>query len=220
MRKLYWVSLSLCAVLSGCVELDESTLITDDNGNVHRTIHYLKDKRGREHYPEHIRSTGQKQFVFDPKAWSWAAYDKDGNRLMTGAASGGKDYCEDVGQPCRTVTGTFRVYNKRGLGCRSGEFPVETKGGTKMPYCMYFFQGFTVHAAFEVPYANSSHGCVRVWPSAAKWLNEQFIDIGTQVTVLSYPDEDRTPADSASGQASKPKTSGFSGWFRSVTGNA
>lgn len=188
MSKLFWVSLLLCAGLSGCVEMDESTLITDDNGVAHRTIHYLKDKRGREHFPLQAPATGKKQFIFDPAAYSWAAYDAEGHRLMTGSASGGKDFCEDVGKPCRTVTGTFRIYNKRGLECRSGEFPVETKGGTKMPYCMYFFQGYTVHAGLEVPFANTSHGCVRVWPSAAKWLNEEFLTIGTQVTVLPYAD--------------------------------
>lgn len=191
MKKLYWAALTLVVALSGCVELDESTLITDDNGYVHRTTHYLRDKRGSDYFPVKIPSIGRKQFIFDPKAYAWAAYDAEGNRVMTGSASGGKDFCEDVGEPCRTVTGTFRVYNKRGLDCRSGEYPVETTGGAKMPYCMYFYQGYTIHAAYEVPYGNTSHGCVRVLPSAAKWLNENFITIGTQVVVLSYADEDR-----------------------------
>lgn len=190
MNKLFWAVIVLCIGLSSCAEYyDESTLITDDNGVAHRTIHYLRDKRGQNYFPLKAPATGKKQFIFDPKAYSWAAYDAEGNRIMTGAASGGKDFCEDVGEPCRTVTGTFHVYNKRGLECRSGEYPVEAGGGAKMPYCMYFFRGFTIHAAYEVPNANSSHGCVRVFPSAAKWLNEQFITYGTQVTVLSYEDE-------------------------------
>lgn len=190
MKKLLCIGL-LCLGLASCMEYsDESTLITDDAGYVHRTTHYLSDKRGRDYFPVKTAATGQKQFIFDPKAYAWAAYDAEGNRLMTGAASGGKDVCdENASQSCRTVTGTFHVYNKRGLDCRSGEFPVETTGGAKMPYCMYFSRGFTIHAAFEVPYANTSHGCVRVWPSAAKWLNEQFITVGTKVTILSYADE-------------------------------
>lgn len=189
MNKLLWAGM-LSLGLTACMEYyDESTLITDDAGMVHRTMHYLRDKRGRDYFPVKAAATGRKQFIFDPKAYAWAAYDEEGNRLMTGSASGGKAVCdEDLGQSCRTVTGTFQVYNKRGLECRSGEYPVETTGGAKMPYCMYFFQGFTIHAAYEVPYANTSHGCVRVLPSAAKWLNEQFITIGTQVTVLSYAD--------------------------------
>ncbi len=190
MIKMLLLALSLCIGLTGCIENDPSTYITDDNGNVHHTTHYLRDKRGQRYFPLQIKPTGQKEFIFDPKAFVWAAYDAEGHRVMTGSASGGKDICEDVGKPCRTVTGTFRVYNKHGVSCKSGEYPVETEGGAKMPYCMYFFQGFTIHAGYEVPMYNASHGCIRVLPSAAKWLNEEFITIGTRVTVLSYADED------------------------------
>ena len=56
---------------------------------------------------------------------------------------------------------------------------------------MYFHQGFTIHAAYEVPERPSSHGCVRVFPSAAKWINENFMQIGTRVIILPYVDEDR-----------------------------
>ncbi|KTC87207.1 L,D-transpeptidase [Legionella brunensis] len=192
MKKLLWAGL-LCLGLSSCMQYcDESCYITDDVGVVHRTTHYTEDKRGRDYFPEKAPATGRKQFIFDPKAFAWAAYDPDGNRVMTGSASGGKDVCdENNNQSCRTVTGTFRVYNKRGIDCRSGEYPVETTGGAKMPYCMYFFQGYTIHAGYEVPYSNTSHGCVRVLPSAAKWLSEQFITLGTQVTVLPYADTDK-----------------------------
>ena len=189
-----WFSvMMLCWLCAGCMDPymhDPSTLITDDAGYVHRTTHYLRDHRGERYFPLIIKATGVRQFVFDPKASAWAAYDENGRRVLTGSASGGKNFCEDVGKPCRTVTGTFRVYNKRGVNCKSGEYPVETFGGAKMPYCMYFYRGFTIHAAYEVPSYNSSHGCVRVLPSAAKWLNEQFITIGTKVIVLSYDDED------------------------------
>ncbi len=189
MNKMWVFVLVMCLGLTACIENDESTYITDDNGYVHHTTHYLRDRRGRSYFPKQIPATGQKQFIFDPQNFAWAAYDPEGLRVMTGSASGGKDICEESGKSCRTVTGTFRVYNKRGANCKSGEYPVETEGGAKMPYCMYFFQGFTIHAAFDVPESNTSHGCIRVLPSAAKWLNEQFITIGTRVTVLSYEDE-------------------------------
>lgn len=182
-------ALALVCGLVACVEYDESTYITDDYGKVHHTLHYTMDSRGRDYYPLKIRAKGYKIFIFDPKAAAWAAYDEQGNRVMTGSASGGKNFCEDVNEPCRTVTGIFKVYNKRGANCLSGEYPVETEGGAKMPYCMYFFRGYTIHAAYEVPSHNTSHGCVRVLPSAAKWLNEQFISVGTRVIVLSYQDE-------------------------------
>lgn len=190
MVRLCLVVLFACFMLTSCMEVDPSTLMADDAGVVHRTIFYLKDKRGRSYFPLETKATGKRQFIFDPKAAVWAAYDEEGHRVMTGSASGGKDFCDDAGKQCRTVTGTFHVYNKRGIDCKSGEYPVETVGGAKMPYCMYFYRGFTIHAAFEVPPYNSSHGCVRVFPSAAKWLNEEFITIGTQVTVLSYDNED------------------------------
>ena len=190
MNKALLFGLSLSVLLTGCVEYDESTYIIDDYGVLHHTKHYLRDSRGKDHFPVTLATTGHKQFIFDPKVAAWAAYDEEGHRVLTGSASGGKDFCEDVGKSCRTVTGSFRVYNKRGADCKSGEYPVETTGGAKMPFCMYFYRGFTIHAAYEVPPQNSSHGCVRVLPSAAKWLNEEFIDIGTKVTVLSYEDED------------------------------
>ncbi len=183
------LSIFACVIgLAACLPLyDESCDITDDAGLIHRTTHYTQDKRGRDYFPVKAPATGQKQFIFDPQAFAWAAYDEQGNRVMTGGGSGGQDVCDENNQQsCRTVTGTFKVYNKKDLECRSGEYPVETTGGAKMPYCMYFFQGYTIHAAYYVPYANSSHGCIRVLPSAAKWLNEQFITIGTTVTVLPY----------------------------------
>ena len=61
MSKLFWAGLSLlCIGLSSCVELDESTLITDDGGHVHRTTHNLRDKRGREYFPLQTNATGKK----------------------------------------------------------------------------------------------------------------------------------------------------------------
>lgn len=189
LKKYCLLLLIMTAALVGCVQYDESTYIIDDNGIRHHTKYYTLDKRGRSYFPKQIKPVGEKTFVFDPKAAAWAAYDLEGKRIMTGSASGGKDICDEGGKTCRTVTGTFHVYNKRGAECKSGEYPVETTGGAKMPYCMYFFQGYTIHAAYAVPEFNSSHGCVRVLPSAAKWLNEQFITRGTRVVVLSYSDE-------------------------------
>lgn len=174
----------------GCVQNDPSTYITDDAGIVHHTVYRTLDFRGRLNFPKKIGKQEQKLFVFDPKVTAWAAYDVDGNRVMTGGGSGGADICEDINTQCRTVTGIFKVYNKHGPDCVSGEYPVETVGGAKMPYCMYFYRGYTIHAAYEVPRYNASHGCIRVFPSAAKWLNEEFITIGTKIVVLSYDNED------------------------------
>lgn len=192
MKWAYVMALSIAG--AACAPVDPSTLVTDDNGVVHRTTHYLNDKRGQDYFPVKIPGTGKRQFVYDPRAYAWAAYDEEGNRVMTGAGTGGKDICEEDGKSCRTVTGTFKVYTKRGENCRSGEYPVETHGGTKMPYCMYFYQGYTVHAGFDIPFDNVSHGCIRVWPSAAKWLNEEFLPLGATVTILPYKDQDAIKA--------------------------
>ncbi len=75
-------------MLNACMEVDESTLITDDNGIVHRTQHFLKDRRGRDYFPMEIKMKGEKVFIFDPKVSAWAAYDAEGQRVMTGSASG------------------------------------------------------------------------------------------------------------------------------------
>lgn len=76
--------------LSGCADMNDTFVITDDNGQPHRTIDYLRDKRGRNYFPVQAPSTGRKRFVFDPNAHAWAAYDAQGERVMTGGASGGK----------------------------------------------------------------------------------------------------------------------------------
>jgi L,D-transpeptidase catalytic domain len=187
----FWLGLALVLGLSSCVQNDPSTYIVDDQGQLHHTKHYTLDNRGRSYFPKTIEPTGEREFIFDPKAWAWAAYSPSGQRLWTGSASGGRDFCEeDPKQSCRTISGTFRVYKKRGLECKSGEYPVETEGGAKMPYCIYFLQGFSIHAGYDVPMGNVSHGCIRVLPSAAKWLNEEFLGVGTKVTVLSYEDKD------------------------------
>ena len=192
MKKAWMLVVLICLnlILVACAKEEPSTLVTDDYGEVHHTLYYLKDKRGQRRFPLQIRPTGNKLFVFDPKVTAWAAYDEKGQRVITGRGSGGADYCEDTREPCRTITGSFKVYKKRGENCRSGEFPIKTSGGARMPYCMYFFRGYTIHAGYDFSGGNSSHGCIRVLPSAAKWLNEVFVKIGTQVVVLSYEDED------------------------------
>ncbi len=183
-KQLILVPLSLLTV--ACASMDRSVPIVDDAGYTHYTASYQADGRGKGVFPDQRPATGKKVFIFDPRASAWAAYDASGNRVQTGSASGGKDFCEDTGRPCRTVTGTFRVYSKKGSECTSSLYPVETGGGARMPYCMHFSGSYSIHAAYEVPNYNSSHGCIRVLPSAAQWLNQNFVDIGTTVIVKPY----------------------------------
>jgi len=158
----------------------------NQNGSYRHTMSYDSDTKGAYTFPEKRAGSGRKVFIFDPKLTAWAAYDAQGNRIQTGRASGGADFCEDIGRSCRTVTGKYRVYSKKDADCRSSKYPIETNGGARMPYCMHFHGGYSIHAAYDVPNYNASHGCIRVLPSAAQWLNQNFIDVGTTVEVRSY----------------------------------
>lgn len=179
------VFVPVCLLLASCSSMDRVGIV-DDAGYTHYTMGMNSDSKGAGYFPAKRPATGKKTFIFSPKATAWAAYDAEGNRVKTGSASGGKDFCEDVGRPCRTVTGKFNVYSKKGEDCTSSLYPIETNGGARMPYCMHFSGGYSIHAAYEVPNYNASHGCVRVLPSAAKWLNESFLNVGSTVIVEPY----------------------------------
>ncbi|OGV51377.1 MAG: enhanced entry protein EnhA [Legionellales bacterium RIFCSPHIGHO2_12_FULL_42_9] len=185
MKKLIIVG-TACLLAASCTSTTRSVPIVDDAGYTHYTMNYLSDTKGSMSFPQKRPATGRKVFIFDPRATAWAAYDAEGNRVKTGSASGGKDFCDDVGRQCHTVTGTYRIYSKQGPECTSSIYPIETGGGARMPYCMHFYQGYSIHAAYEVPNYNASHGCIRVLPSAAEWLNQDFIDVGTTVIVKQY----------------------------------
>ncbi|MBS0288197.1 MAG: L,D-transpeptidase [Proteobacteria bacterium] len=116
---------------------------------------------------------------------TWGAYDDGGNLVRSGHVSGGKKYCPDIGRSCRTVTGTFTIYTKKGEDCKSKIFPVG-KGGAPMPYCMFFRGGYALHGSNAVPDYNASHGCVRMSPSDAEWLNLEFVRVGSTRVNIKY----------------------------------
>lgn len=123
-------------------------------------------------------------FVFSPRQLRWYAY-KNGRLIKSGAASGGANYCRDVGRACRTPRGTFYISRMGGPNCRSGRYP-RPRGGAWMGYCMFFSKHYAIHASNNVPKRNASHGCIRVKPAAAKWLRYNFMRPGTRVVVKSY----------------------------------
>lgn len=135
--------------------------------------------------PNQIEATGNTTFIFNPNDLNWGAYDENGTLVNYGRASGGKQYCPDIGRRCKTPIGSFSVYRKGSGDCRSSIYPVG-KGGALMQYCMFFRGGYAIHGSDDVPNRNASHGCIRVLPSAAKWLNEQFMRIGTKVIIHAY----------------------------------
>ena len=124
-------------------------------------------------------------FVFNPRTHSWSAINDSGKVVRTGRASGGANYCKDIHRGCRTPSGVYHVWSKGAASCKSSRYP-KPHGGAKMPYCMHFHEGYSIHAAYEVPGYNASHGCIRVLPDAARWLNQDFINVGTTVIVQPY----------------------------------
>lgn len=144
--------------------------------------------------PNNIPAPGEKIVVFDPKIHAWGAYDGDGILIRWGPASGGKDYCNDIQQPCRTKSGIFRIFLMGESNCVSSKFPIPD-GGAPMPFCMFFNGDQALHGSpGGVERANVSHGCVRLFVSDAEWLRYDFIEgptaankyRGTKVIVLSY----------------------------------
>lgn len=129
--------------------------------------------------------SGEGTFVFDPKHLHFKAYNPNGELVAEGKAIGGSNYCRDLGHSCHTPTGHFSVYHMGPAECHSSIFPLG-RGGAYMPYCMFFHGGFAVHGATELPDYNASHGCIRIHPSAARWLYYNFVRPGTRVIVLPY----------------------------------
>lgn len=139
-------------------------------------------------YPYEIDPPGEKLLIWDPALLAFGAYDKDGKLIRWGPAAGGKDYCPDVKRGCRTKTGDFRILRIEGPNYRSGRYPVGCSGNScaKMPYASFFQgQGYAFHSG-NVPGANASHGCVRVFYSDAEWLHG-WLEIKTKVTIRPYP---------------------------------
>lgn len=177
-RIIFSFGLILLLGLVGCSHLRGMFSFSDPDGD--------QDTKGSAHFPASRPATGRKVFVFDPKSSSWAVYDEQGSRINTGRASGGKGYCPDVGRRCHTVVGRFTVFSKGDSDCISSKFPIETHGGAPMPYCMHFHpKGYAIHGSPSVPDYNASHGCIRVTPTAARWLNN-YLNVGSTVIVKSY----------------------------------
>ncbi|CAM2891820.1 enhanced entry protein EnhA [Legionella steigerwaltii] len=130
-------------------------------------------------------SASANTFVFNPNTLTWKAIDSNGKVVRTGRGSGGRRYCPDIHRGCKTPIGVFTVWSKGGPGCKSTRYPVG-KGGSPMPYCMFFTKYYAVHGSYEVPNYNASHGCIRVHPSDAYWLSKNFIRIGTKIVVKPY----------------------------------
>ena len=135
--------------------------------------------------PSHL-NVREKTVYVDPVVHAWGAYDSQGNLVKAGIATAGSDWCPDLGRPCHTKPGSFRVNSLGSPNCKSSMFPMP-HGGAPMPYCMFFFGGYALHGS-QLPGKPSSHGCVGIFDNDARWLNQDFIKTGangTRIDVIS-----------------------------------
>lgn len=132
----------------------------------------------------HQIASKEKMVLVDPNVHAWGAY-QDGSLVKAGLATAGNNWCPDIGRPCRTSSGTFRIYSLGSAGCKSKIYP-RPRGGAPMPYCMYFHGGQGLHGSYEVVEGNVSHGCVRMHVADAEWLRFNFANVGTKVVVKPY----------------------------------
>ncbi|CAN5292441.1 L,D-transpeptidase [soil metagenome] len=132
-----------------------------------------------------IRPRGQKLLLVHLGELAWGAYDKEGNLINWGPASGGRGWCTDVNQRCNTPTGKFSIVSKGTESCVSKKYPIGDGPRAPMPQCMFFHGGYALHGSYNVPGYAASHGCVRMYPSDARWLNHQFTTIGTRVVIVN-----------------------------------
>src|SRR5579885_928931 len=134
---------------------------------------YCKSHHGG--LPSQISPPGEKIIIVDPNVHEFGAYTSDGILVRSGLAVAGSGWCRDLRRPCRTRSGTFRIYSLGGPGCKSHKFPLP-HGGAPMPYCMFFNGSQALHGSYELAYANISHGCVRLHVSDARWLRYNFVE--------------------------------------------
>lgn len=160
------------------------TLIADDTATSPLAGENVYDSYAS--LPDRIQPQGERTFIFNPRALRWGAYDADGYLVASGKANGGSDFCAELGRPCHTPVGVFRVQSKGSEACISKRFPLATHGGAPMPYCMHFGGGFAIHGSPYISNNNTSHGCIRVYTPAAAWLSRYFMSSGTKVMVLPY----------------------------------
>jgi lipoprotein-anchoring transpeptidase ErfK/SrfK len=137
--------------------------------------------------PQHLDTGNETAVLVDPNVHAWGAYDSSGNLIRGGEASAGSNWCPDLGRPCHTHPGTYRVNSLGSPGCKSSQFPIP-RGGAPMPYCMFFDRNQALHGSpdHEVVDGNISHGCVRMHVQDAAWLRYNFVNVGTKVIVRPY----------------------------------
>ena len=132
--------------------------------------------------PYRIEPTGKKTVMIIMSMQAFGAYDQYGYLVHWGPVSGGKGYCPDVRRRCNTPRGRFSVRSRGSAACISRKYPIG-KGGAPMPFCMFFYGGYAMHAS-TLPGYHASHGCVRMFYEDAKWLNRSFVTVGNTKVIV------------------------------------
>lgn len=151
----------------------------------HRHSYNKKKRSYHSRLPSVISAHGEKVIIVDPNVHAWGAYSADGKLVRSGLTTAGSGWCRDLKRSCRTRSGTFRIYSLGNSSCVSKRFPLG-RGGAPMPYCMFFNGGQALHGSYEVVAANVSHGCVRMSVDSARWIRNNFANVGTKVIVRPY----------------------------------
>jgi len=133
--------------------------------------------------PDHVLQTGHRLLIIDLRVFAFGAYDPEGDLVYWGPATGGKMYCSDTQEDCRSVAGKFKIYRIQGENCMSSKYPIDRAGGAPMPYCMHYYKGYAIHGSTLSGFVNRSRGCIRLFYNDAKWLNKDFVKLGTEVIV-------------------------------------
>lgn len=188
--------LFMFALLTSCASTssDQSMRMSDnDTPNTNLPLYHgqapyslsYNEEKFAQRLPQNIDGNG-KTILVDPKVFAWGAYD-DGKLVRAGIATAGAEYCPDEGKPCKTHSGTYRIFKIGGEECVSRTYPIG-KGGALMPYCMFFRNGESLHGSPDqmMAEANISHGCVHMRIPDAEWLSTNFASVGTKVVVLPY----------------------------------
>lgn len=137
----------------------------------------------------------QKAIIFDPVEFKWQAYENN-TLVKEGPASGGKNFCPDIGRKCKTPSGIFNVLSKRGKYYRSPLYPINCNNNSliskekcaPMPWAVKFLHsGESLHSSNDDwnNIKNRSHGCIHLKNEDAEWINK-WIRVGDKVVVLPY----------------------------------
>ena len=133
--------------------------------------------------PKHIPAKRRPFLQVDLSVFAFGAYNEKGDLIYWGPVSGGMAKCPEGPGSCLSAQGTHWIFKKGDSTCKSNTYPLATKGGAPMPYCMFYYKGFAIHSSTLSGLFNHSSGCIRLFYDDAMWLNQVFTTIGTEVNV-------------------------------------